>query len=79
MGCAECDNLLCHYESLTFSAARTENALEIAQRMYDEDAVQRFTNELRRLAAQQQDARAALTQHRNSTHQVKVASGFGAR
>jgi hypothetical protein len=68
MECAECDNLWCHYESLTFSATRIQNALEIAERMYDEGAAQRFTGELHGFVAQLQDARAALARHRNSAH-----------
>ena len=75
MECAECDNLLCHYESLTFATARIESTLEIANRMYDVEAVQRLTLEAYHLAAQQRDARAALARHRNSVHQVvRVAS-----
>lgn len=79
MECNECDNLLFHYESLTFAAARTGSTLEIAERMYDAEAVQRLTLEARRLAARQRDARAALARHRNSAHQVMGAAGLTAR
>ena len=70
MDCADCDNLLSHCESLTFSTARVENSLDIAERLYDVAAVARFTAELQRLAARQQDAREALSHHRDAVHPI---------
>ena len=79
MECAECDNLLSRYESLTFAAARKESSLQIAERTYDLAAVERLTVEVHDLAAKQRDARAALAGHRTSVHQSTVAAAFAAR
>ncbi|HTA43218.1 MAG TPA: hypothetical protein VK789_12270 [Bryobacteraceae bacterium] len=78
MDCADCDNLLSHYESLTFSVARIENCLEIAERMYDLDAVQRLTAEVRHLAARQKEVRTALVRHRDTAHPFLLAPGLAA-
>ena len=75
MDCADCDNLLSHYESLTFSVARIENCLEIAERMYDVDAVQRLKVEVQQLTARQQNVRGALARHRDAAHPFLVAAG----
>lgn len=74
MGCAECDNLLFHYESLTFASAKIENALEIARRMGDAVAVRRLAAEALGAGTRQRDARAALDRHRTSEHQRMEAS-----
>jgi hypothetical protein len=74
MECAECDNLRCHYESLTFAIARAESALAIADRMYDLEASMRLTSELEGLSEMRREARAALDEHRNAVHRVTVAA-----
>jgi hypothetical protein len=74
MDCAECDNLHCHYESLTFAITRAESALAIADRMYDVDASMRLTVELQTLTEMRSEARAALDLHRNAVHRIPAAA-----
>jgi hypothetical protein len=74
MDCAECDNLHCHYESLTFAITRAESALAMADRMYDLDASMRLTLELQALTEMRREARTALDLHRNAVHRLPMVA-----
>ena len=78
MECPDCDNLRCRCEALNSAAARVESSLEIAERTYDVEALERLTTQAYHLSVTHRDARAALATHRDTVHKG-AASEFGSR
>lgn len=69
--CIECDMLLSRYESTTFELARIHNALDIAERMRDRQAIRKLTLEAYEVAERKRTARSALLRHQ-ALHDAEV-------
>lgn len=70
MECSHCDELLRHYEALTFALFKARSELAIAKQMCESDAVRRFAAEMLDLTKQRSAASAALIEHQNAAHGV---------